>query len=557
VRRLREELAKSVVAFREVFRNSSLRRLSLALTGSELGDWGATIAFAVLAFDASGPTGVGVMLLIRMVPAAIAAPFTSILGDRLDRVLVLLSTDLVRAAAMAIGAVLAFADAPIGAIYAIAGFVAVASTIFRPAQAALLPSLARTPDELTAANVASSTIESVTSFGGPAIGGVVLAITEPGVSFAVASGTYLWSAALISLIPRMRAEGERAAPETGEGVMATVTAGARAIWEDHKVRLLVGIFGVQTIVAGALNVLVVVLALEVLRTGEDGLGALNAALGVGGLLGAIGAVALVGRRRLAGAFGAGTLLWSAPLALIAVWENQIWTLVLLGLVGLANTVVDVAGFTILQRAVPDDVLARVFGILDSVFLGTAALGGLVASAIIEGAGADWALVAFGLFLPVVVIATWRRVVTIDEEARVPEREFELLRGIPFLSLLPGPALEDLALRLLPVTIPAGEVIMREGAPGDRFYVIDAGEVSVTHGSDELARLGSGDFFGEIALLRDVPRTASVTTLTDSSLFALERDDFIAAVTGHAPSAEAAGAVVSSRLSARRPGLRGF
>lgn len=553
MRRVREHLTESLAAFRDVFHNRDLRRLQLAFAGSELGDWGAAIALAVLAFQAHGAAGVGTLLLIRMLPAAVAAPFASILGDRHDRARVMLTADVARAAALAGAAATAFAGAPLGILYALAGVVAVTSTAFRPAQAAILPSLARTPDELTAANVASSTIESVTSFAGPAIGGGVLAATEPGVSFAVAAGTFLWSALLISRLRVTREE--KAEQRPAEGVVRTVTAGVRTIALDARVRLLVGLFGAQTLVAGALNVLVVVVALDVLDSGEAGLGALNSALGVGGVLGAVGAVALVGRRRLATAFGAGTVLWGAPIAVLAVADAEPVVLVLLGVVGLANTVVDVAGFTLLQRAVPDEVLARVFGALESVFLGTVALGAVVAAALVEGAGVETALVVTGAFLPVLAVLAWRRLVRLDAEAPGPAPDVvALLRGVPFLAALPGAALEELAGRLTTVRAAAGEAVVRQGEPGDRFYVIAEGEAAVTVDGRPVPPLGPGGFFGEIALLRDVPRTATVTAATELVLYALERDPFIAAVTGHAPSADTAGAVVAARLGAFRPNL---
>ncbi len=550
--RVREHLAESLIAFRDVFSNPSLRRLQLAYTGSEVGHWASGIALAVLAFESGGAAAIGLLLVIRFLPSALAAPFLSILGDRHDRARVMLSADLVRAVAMALAAVAAFADAPLGVIYALAGLVAVTSTAFRPAQAAILPSLAGTPAELTAANVASSTIESVTSFVGPALGGVLLAATDAGVVFAITAGTFLWSALLISQLQT----GETARPEERpeESILRTASAGFRAIALDGRVRLLVGLFAAQTFVAGALNVLVVVTALEVLDTGETGVGALNSALGVGGLIGAVGTVALVGRKRLAAAFGAGTLLWGAPIALMAVWTNQAGALVLLGVVGLANTVVDVAGFTLLQRAVADEVLARVFGVLESVLLGTVALGGIVTSLLVEGIGIRAALVAAGVCLPVLVVLTWRWVVQIDAEAPVPERELGLLRGIPFFAALPGATLEQLASSLAPVHVTAGRNVFRQGDHADRFYVIAEGEAGVTVDGQPAQSLAPGGFFGEIALLRDVPRTATVSARTDLELFALERDEFIAAVTGHARSVEVAGAVVASRLGVARPGL---
>jgi MFS family permease len=320
------------------------------------------------------------------------------------------------------------------------------------------------------------------------------------------------------------------------------------------VRILVGLFGAQTLVSGALSVLVVVLALDVLDIGETGLGSLNSALGVGGVIGAMAALTLVGRRRLAGVFGLGTALWGLPLALAAAWDSRAGALVLLGAMGLANTMVDVAGFTLLQRAVPDEVLARVFGVLESLFLGTIAVGGLVTSAIVESFGARPALVAAGVLLPVIAAVTWRPLLRIDAEAPAPGAELELLRGVPFLGPLPEVILEGLASSVHTVSFAAGDDVVRQGEYGDRFYVIADGEVDVTIDGDLVQQHGAGGFFGEIALLRDVPRTATVTARTPLRLLALERDEFLAAVTGHAPSVEAAGAVVAARLTRPRVNL---
>ena len=450
VTKLRAQLRESLAAFREVFRNPSLRRLQLAYAGSEIGDWGASIALSVLAFERSGAAGVGVLLVIRMVPAALAAPLTSVLGDRYHRARVMISADLVRSAAMACAAAVSFAGGPVWILYALAGLVAVASTAFRPAQAAIVPSLARTPAELTAANAVSSTIEGAASFLGPAIGGVILAASNAGVSFAIASGTFVWSALLISQIgPGASSEAEeREATDGDQDLWPTITAGFRTIAIEPSVRLIVGLFGAQTLVAGALNVLVVVIALDFLGTGDRGLGALNAALGIGGIVGAIAALGLVGRRRLASAFGLGAVFWGVPIALIAAWDTQAGILFLLGVVGLANTVVDVSGFTLLQRAVPDAVLARVFGVLESLFLATVALGAIVASALVDGIGTRATLIVTGALLPVLVALAWARLRTIDAAAPAPGPELDLLRGVPFLAFLPPATIEHLATRLV-------------------------------------------------------------------------------------------------------------
>ena len=548
---LTARLADSARAFGRSFGNPGLRRLQLAFAGSEIGGWGYSIALWVLAFEAGGAAALGVLTLVMMLTPGIAAPFTSILGDRFDRVKVMVGADLVRVALMAAAAAVAFADAPTGILYALAALASAAGTAFRPAQAALLPSLARTPDELTAANVASSTIESAGAFAGPALGGVVIAVSGPGVSFAIAAGTFLWSALLLAGIRTTTpAEAEETSPAEPERVLHVVSAGARAVVSDPRARLIVSLVSAQTLVSGALLVFLPVLALDLLDWGEEGFGAINAACGIGGVIGAAAAVTLVGVRRLSRPLALGTVLWGLPIALAAVWDTKAGALVLLGVVGLANTIVDVSAYTLLQRVVPDAVLARVFGVLESLIYATHAIGGIVAAVLIEAFGLRAALVAVGLFLPVCVALAWPRLARLDADAEVPERALALLRGVPFLAVLPAAALEALAGRAVTVTVPAGEAVFRQGDHGDRFYAIAEGEAGVTIDGEELPALSAGDWFGEIALLRDVPRTATITARTDLDLLALERDDFIAAVTGHAPSAEAAGAVVGARLSAR-------
>ena len=551
---LTTRLAESVRALAGSFGNPGLRRLQLAFVGSEIGGWGYTIALMVLVFDEGGAAALGVLTLVIMLAPGIAAPFTGILGDRFDRIRVMVAADLVRVVLMAAAAAVAFAGAPSEILYALAALSSVAGTAFRPAQAAVLPSLARTPEELTAANVASSTIESAGAFAGPALAGVIVALTDPGVSFAVAAGTFLWSAALLNGI-RTRDHVEDQAEHTEpESIPEVVTAGARAVVTDPGARTIVSLVSAQTFVSGTLLVFLPVLALDLLDWGEEGFGAVNAALGIGGIVGAVAAVTLVGVRRLSRPLAIGTLLWGAPIALAAAWDTKAGALVLFGIVGLANTIVDVSAYTMLQRAVPDRVLARVFGVLESLIYATHAIGGVVAAVLVEAFGLRAALVAVGAFLPVIVVLTWPRLRRLDASVDAPERALELLRGVPFLAVLPAPALEALAERAVPVTVAAGEAVFQQAEPGDRFYVIGDGTAGVTADGEVRPSLGRGEFFGEIALLRDMPRTATVTARTDLDLLAVERDDFIAAVTGHAPSADAAGAVVGARLAAKGPAL---
>jgi MFS family permease len=553
VRRLLGHLAESSRAFREVFRNQGLRRIELAWAGSILGTWAYGIAVVVYAYEQGGATAVGVVGLIRWIAAAIASPFAALLGDRYDRRLVMVASDLVRAVLIGAAAVAVYVDAPPVVVYLIAGLVGVAATAFRPAEAALIPSLARTPEELTAANVAASSIESVGIFLGPALGGLLLAVSGPGLVFLVTAGTVLWSAFLVMGI-RPVAAGEQRETVEAVSILDELLAGFRTIARERRLRLLVGLFSAQTFVDGMLNVLIVVIALELLDTGKAGVGFLNSAVGVGGLLGALAAAALVGRARQAADFGIGIFIWGLPIALVAVWPNQAFVLVLLAVVGIGNTLVDVSGMTLMQRAAPEDVLARVFGVLESLLLLTIGLGALVAPLLLKWLGTRGALIVAGCLLPLVVIPAWPRLNAIDEAAKVPVERLKLLRANPIFAPLPAPTLEQLADALHEVHAAAGDEVIRQGEPGDRFYLVKHGTLDVSVDGRRVQALGPGDSFGEIALLRDVPRTATVKTETDAELYALERRDFLGAVTGFAPSLSAAEAVVGMRLGPGRAGI---
>ncbi|HKO74773.1 MAG TPA: MFS transporter [Gaiellaceae bacterium] len=548
---LADQLRESLRAIGDVFGNPGLRRLQFAWIGSVTGDWAYAIALAVFAYEAGGATAVGLVALLRFLPSAAVAPFAAVLADRYPRQRVMLAADAIRAVALAGAAAVALADGPAPAVYALAALVAVVSTAFQPAQAALIPTLARDPRELTAANVASSTIESVGSFLGPAIGGLLLAVTSPGVVFAATAGAFVWSALNVARIP--------ASPPAREDVVEEALhrealAGFRAIFAHPSLRLVVGLYSAQTLVAGALNVLVIVAALELLDLGRSGPGLLNSAVGIGGLIGAGVALGLVGMRGLGTAFAFGLVLWGLPLVLFGAWPTTGAAVLFLGLLGIGNTLVDVSGLTLLQRTAPPEVLGRVFGVLESLVVGTLGLGAIIAPLLVSLFGVRWALVATGLLLPALALASWPRLRTIDERAVVPRHELERLRSLPLFAPLPPATLEHLATNLVRVPAAAGSEITRQGDVGDRFYLVDGGELEVSSDGQVVSALGPGDYFGEIALLRDVPRTATVTAKTDAALLALERDEFVSAVTGHPASLEAADAVVAARLGRFRPGL---
>jgi MFS family permease len=543
VERLREHLRESRRALQAVFHNRGLRQLQLAWAGSIIGTWAYAVALVVYAYEHGGASAVGLIALIRWLPAAVVSPFTAILGDRYPRVPVMLASDLLRAVGLTIMAICVLGDAPVAIVYVLAGTMAVINTAFQPAQAALLPSLANTPEELTAANVSSSTLEALGFCVGPALGGLLLAVSNVWVVFAVTAGLFLWSALMLApLLRETEPPLNRERPHLAE----EATAGFRAIARDPRLRLVVGLFSAQTLVNGAFGVLIAVTALQLLDLGAGGVGYLNAAVGVGGLIGGLASLGLVGHRRLATTFGVAVAGTGGPLLLLGGVPTTVAALVAFALIGFANIVCDVSGFTILQRGTPSDVLARVFGVLHSLFYATVALGAVLAPPLIHWLGVRWALVIVGSLLPILAVLTRASLVRLDAEPGDPRR-LELLQAIPIFSPLSPPVLEQLAARLTPVHASAGDEIIRVGDHGDRFYVVDKGEVEILVDGAAGRREGEGEYFGEIALLRDVPRTATVKAASDVDLFALDRDDFLPAVTGHAGSSQAADAVIGSRL----------
>jgi MFS family permease len=540
---LREHVEESVGALRDVYANPPLRRVQLAFAGQVVGGYAYGIAVAVYAFAHGGAAAVGLVAFVRLTAAAAVAPFSAVLADRFRRERVMLSADLLRAALVAAAGVVAVADGPPLVVYALALLVTVVATAFRPAEAALMPSLARTPQELTAANVSSSTLDSLGSFLGPALAGVLLAVAEPGIVFFVMAACFLWSASFV-----VRIEGPRPEPKSRErgGGVDQALAGFRAIRAEPRLRLLIGLYGAQAVVAGALSVLVVVTAIDLLDLGNAGVGLLESASGIGSIVGAAVVLVLVGRRRLAGDLGMGIVLWGAPLVLLGIWPGTAVAVVAMLAVGLGNTLVDVAAVTLLQRIAPPSLAARVFGVLESMLVGAIGIGSLLAPLLVELAGIRIALVATGALLPALAAICRRPLRAIDEGARVPEEQVAALRPIPIFAPLPLQTLELLATRLHEVAVPAGTAVFERGDDGDRFYVVRDGEVEVVL-DDERKVEGAGSYFGEIALLRDRPRTATVRARADTRLWALERDDFLGAVSGHAGSSDAASEVVGARL----------
>jgi MFS family permease len=535
--------SRAVSTLATLGRSENIRRVELAWGASITAEWTHFVALGVFAYTAGGASAVGIAGLVRMLPAAIVAPVAASFGDRFRRERFLVAVALVGTVALAGSAVAFFIGRNEPVVFGLAAIVGVSSTLFRPALQAILPSLARSPEELIAANGASSTIEGAGTLVGPLAAGLLVTVADPGVVFAVGAGVLLVAAVLVN---RVAVEGRIQATAEAVRMRELVAAGFRIVAKQPKPRLIVGLIAAQGFVRGCLNVLIVVGSFRLIGGGGGAVGYLSAALGVGGLIGAFGSLGLEGRR-LAVPLGLALVFWGIPIALIPAWSQLAWAFVLITVVGAANSLEDVAGFTLLQRIVPDLVLTRVLGLTWGLVMGGVGLGSIVASGVVAWVGIRAAFVIVGLVLPLLVIATWRLLVGIDRKAAAPTVELALVDSVPFFAPLSIAAKEHVAARLVAMPVGAGDVVIRTGDHGDRFYVVADGELEITNGLRASAH--RGDFFGEIALLRDVPRTATVTATAPSQLYALDREDFLAAVTGHSAVRSAGEAVVTERLAA--------
>ena len=545
-----KRLGDSAAAFAAVARNANLRWLELSWTTSIVGHYAFLIAVSVYAYGVGGEKAVGLIFLVRLIPAALISPFAGLLGDRYPRERVLLLTNASRVVLIAAAAAAVFLDASPWVVYGLSIAATIATTPFRSAQAALTPSLASTPSELTAANAVASGVESIAIFVGPAIAGVLLGVASTGVVFVVTALMLVASSLFIVLIRVERKQQPRREIEAST-IASEAFAGFTTIGRHPPLRVMMVLLTAQTAIAGAVQVFIVVAAIdpEMLGLGESGVGYLNSAIGIGAFIGAVGALSLTGARRLSPAFMAGVVLMGLPLIAIGVWPEVVVALIVLALLGFGSSLVDVAGLTLVQRAVPDDVLARVFGVIQMLWLASIGIGAALVPALIAWLGIETALIATGAFLPILVALLASRVAKIDAAAVAPEaEELRILASVPIFAPLPGGSLEHLAARLVPLRVEPWTVIVREGDAGDRFYIVAEGEIEVRQDRTLVSELQAGDYFGEIALMRDVPRTATVIARTPVVLYALDREDFLAAVTGHPQSAEAAETVVSARLA---------
>jgi MFS family permease len=535
-----------------VVRERNLRRVELAFFGFNMSEYATWIAILVYAYTRGGAGEVAFVSVIQLIPAAILAPFGAYAGDRFPRDRVLFVDYLIQGAALATAGVALLLDAPVAVVYAFAVVAAATLTFSRPAHNSLLPGLTDSPEQLTAANVVTGVAEGSGVMIGPLIGGVLIAWVGPGLVFAVFGGVMVVGAMLVRRLRSDPSAIETAGQMRASGVFRQTIGGFGALWRAREARLLITVLSLGVVVLGALDVLFVATAIDLLHIGESGSSFLGAAFGTGGIIGATATVTLVGRRRLTPPLAAGALLIGVPVAALAVLPYVGAAPALFAASGAGWSLADVAGRTLLQRVAPDEVLARIFGIFEGIAMVAVAVGSVAASGLVGTVGIKWTLVVAGAFVPLVLLVTGARLFAIDRQTAAPDpRLIALLRAIPIFAPMPAPAVERLLANLVRVDVRPGEVVIREGDPGDRFYVIDRGEVEVTTRGTAIGRRRAGDYVGEIALLRDVPRTATVTAVTAVTMYALDRDVFLGALTGHPRSRDVAEERIEHDLSALR------
>lgn len=539
----------ALAALRTAGPDRDLARLLFAWFTINAGKWAFLVTNLVIAYDHGGAPALGLLGLARYLTPTILAPFAGLPASRWRPERILLATSVLRAMAVGLAAIVVSIGAPIWLLYAIVALEAGAGAFTRPLHYALLPYLASSPRQLVAANVTSSAAEGVGTFVGPACAGLLLLISGPiGADLAVLAIYVAGIAAIANL--HVPAVGRTV--RTVAAVRTQLVAGVLAVVELPGPRLVFIGFGLQTFVRGLLTVLTVAAAIELLGMGDPGVGALNAALGIGGIVGAALAIALAGRARLAPAFAMALAGWGAPILVIGLIAQPVVAIGAMVAIGTSNALLDVAGFTLAQRTTPNDRRVAVLGLLDFAANAGAALGGIVAPVLIAWLGLQGAIIATGLILPVAAAASWPTLRRVDEGATDSSRQAQLVRAVPLFAPLSLATVEYLAGSLRPVAFAAGESIMREGEVGDRFVIIDAGEAEVLQGGRRLRTLGAGDGIGEIALLRDIPRTASVRAIVDVRAWALDREAFLEAVTGNAVSLGAATSLVDERLATPGP-----
>jgi hypothetical protein len=541
---------------RSTLADPAMRRLQVASAAWSAGEGAYIVSVLVFAFATGGAGAVAFVTILRTAPSIVLVPLLTGLagGRRADEML--RATLGVRLVCVFLAGTAVVAGAPGLVVYVLVAVDSVVGTLLQPIRGSLLPAIARSPAELVTGNVALTTGDSLGALVGPTLAAASLVVGGTAAPFlpglvllvlanALALGIH-GARPLLATRPRDR----RGVEEPAEAVVPTadVPAAAATPWRPDPATIAVmGAIVVQRLTRGAITVLLVAAAIDLLAMGDPGVGLLTAAIGLGGLVGAAMAVTLAGRRLLAPSFAAGMVAWGGGIALVGLIAVPVAAMTTLAVSGVGKMFVDSVGFSIIQRSVPNDLRTRVLGIHMGLIVAAIASGAALASFLIESIGIARSLVIVGLLPIAAVTIAWPLIRNADRRALVHDRELQLLEGIPLFRPLQLTTKEELAARLTRATAEPGRAICTQGEVGDRFYVVRSGELEVTVDGLVSGRLEQGEGFGEIALLRDMPRTATVRAVSPVELAVLERREFVAAVTGHRESAAVADCMMVERL----------
>jgi MFS family permease len=532
----------------DALRQPDIRRLELGWALSLAGTFSYTVAMLAYTYAEGGARLVAAYGVASTVPGALLTPVLMSLTDRVGSATMLRLTTGTRTLLVAVAAALALADAHAALVVVPAAAAHALSATFRPTQASVLPWLARTPAELTAATVAATMAENLAALVGPIVAGIVLAVADAPTAIAVSASCLLMAS--LSLRRLTVPEGARSTePSRPVRLIRDAAAGGAALAGIARPAGVVVLAFAQTFVRGALLVLLIVLALDSLALGNDSIGWLNAAIGFGGLAGAAAAARVVRLNNLGRCFVVGTAGWGLGVLALSGSPTGATAFAALVLVGIANAFQDAPAFILMPRILGTEMAGRALGAFELVVMAGMGTGSLAAPVLADRLGVRTSLLVLGTALAVLAVAYVSPFAIIDREMPQPRPEAGLIRRVPMFAPLPLVVVEELALEVEQHTYRDGDVVVREGEPGDRFYIVTAGSAAVTIAGEPRTALGPGDGFGEIALLSGVPRTATVTAAGPLTAVSLAREPFLRAVSGNQISSERAESLARRRLAA--------
>jgi MFS family permease len=521
-------------------------RLGIARILTSFSAWCFAIALGVYGFEAHGIVGVGLVALIRYLPGALVAPVAGVMIDRYSRRTVLVASAVAMCLILAGAATAAALGAPVAVVFVFPGLYAIASAPYAPAESTLSPMLATTPQQLSAGNVNHAAMENGGSLLGAIVTGLLLAATSPAFIFGLAAVAAAVTAVLLFGIVHDRRPAYLHLESEVVSAHREMVEGLRTLAAHPGLRLAWLTTALLLLFEGFTEVILVGLALHQLHLAEGSVGFLNATWGLGAIVGGAGLVLLLDRGRLVIAIAGGSIVLGLATMLPGLWPTPFSAYTGWFAIGIGFVFVEVAAKTVLQRLGDDEQMGRLLTLLESGRLAAMALGSLVAIVLDELLGTRVTLIVAGGAMPILVVLCWARLRTYEVGAPAVEVPYRLLRQNSIFEPLSVATVERLSQDLTPIDFEAGVDVIVQGEQGDRFYLIETGQVEVFEHGQFRRNEGPGESFGEIALLHDVPRTATVRTTRPTRLLELEREQFLVAVTGHRRSSQVAHVVVTDR-----------